>query len=91
MEAVMTINSNTAAQPQVSRQQIPLTFLRNGEHARVLRVRGNEEMRHHLENLGFVPGSDIKVVNQQGGNYIVEVKGTQVAVDRSVASKVITG
>ena len=57
----------------------------------VLKVRGNDEIHHHLENLGFVPGSEIKVVNHQGGNYIVEVKGTQVALDKSVAQKIITG
>lgn len=77
----------SAAQP--SGQQLPLTFLRNGERARVLKVRGNAEVRHHLENLGFVPGSEISVVTQQAGNYIVEIRGTQVALDRSVASKII--
>ena len=73
-----------------ARHQMPLTFLRNDEKAVVIKVRGNDEIHHHLENLGFVPGAEIKVVNQQGGNYIVQVKGTQVALDKSVASKIIT-
>ncbi len=74
----------------VSRQQMPLTFLKSGETATVLKVRGKGEVQHHLENLGFVAGARIKVVTEQAGNIIVEVKGAQVALDRSAASKIIT-
>ena len=91
MEVVATMTMPVASDRGISRHQMPLTFLRNNEKAVVLKVRGNDEIHHHLENLGFVPGSEIKVVNHQGGNYIVEVKGTQVALDKSVAQKIITG
>ena len=74
----------------VSRQQMPLTFLKSGESATVLKVRGKGDVHHHLENLGFVPGASIKVISEQAGNTIVEVKGAQVALDKSAASKVIT-
>lgn len=74
----------------VSRQQMPLTFLRSGEAATVLKVRGKADVHHHLENLGFVAGAQVKVVTEQAGNTIVEVKGAQVALDRSAASKIIT-
>ena len=70
--------------------QMPLTFLRSGDAARVAKVRGRGEVHHHLENLGFVVGAVVRVVSEQAGNYIVEVKGAQVALDRSVASKIIT-
>lgn len=70
--------------------QMPLTFLRSGDAARVAKVRGRGEVHHHLENLGFVEGAAVRVVSEQAGNYIVEVKGAQVALDRSVASKIIT-
>ena len=65
--------------------QMPLTFLRSGDAARVAKVRGRGEVHHHLENLGFVEGAVVRVVSEQAGNYIVEVKGAQVALDRSVA------
>lgn len=93
MENVMTMDavaSEAATAPGVCRQQMPLTFLRQGERARVLKVRGTDELHHHLENLGFVPGADLKVVSEQGGNVIVEIKGAQIALDRAAASKVIT-
>lgn len=70
--------------------QMPLTFLKSGEKAQVLKVRGNNDMHHHLENLGFVPGASLKVVSEQSGNIIVEIKGAQVALDKSAASKIIT-
>ena len=73
-----------------TRQQMPLTFLKSGEEARVLKVRGKGDVHHHLENLGFVVGAPLKVVTEQNGNIIVEIKGAQVALDRSAASKIIT-
>ena len=48
-------------------------------------------MRHHLENLGFVEGAQVTVVTENAGNLIVEVKGTQVALDKQVALKIIAG
>ena len=70
--------------------QMPLTFLRSGDAARVAKVRGRGEVHHHLENLGFVEGAAVHVVSEQAGNLIVEVKGAQVALDKQTASKVIT-
>lgn len=93
MENVMTMDavaSEAATAPGVCRQQMPLTFLRQGERARVLKVRGTDELHHHLENLGFVPGAGLRVVSEQGGNVIVEIKGAQIALDRAAALKVIT-
>ena len=93
MESVMIGTaqvSNSAERPQVTRQQMPLTFLRAGEEARVLKVRGNDELHHHLENLGFVPGAPLRVVSEHGGSVIIEIKGAQIALDKAAASKVIT-
>lgn len=93
MESVMTIDramtgSEHAAQSR--HQQMPLAFLKAGESANVLKVRGSVEMHHHLENLGFVAGAPLRVVSEQGGNMIIEIKGAQIALDRTAASKVVT-
>ncbi len=93
MESVMTLNAvkaDTGANVHVSRQQMPLTFLKTGESAHVLKVRGSGDMHHHLENLGFVQGAELRVVSEQAGNVIIEIKGAQIALDKSAASKVIT-
>lgn len=70
-------------------QPMPLTFLKGGDTAQVTRVRGKGEVHHHLENLGFVEGAKVSVVSEQAGNFIVGIKGAQVALDRTVASKII--
>lgn len=90
MDSVMTLDApmNTAS-PSVRRQQMPLTFMRAGEEGRVVKVRGKDEVHHHLENLGFVPGASLRVTAEQGGSLIIEIKGAQIALDRSAASKVI--
>ena len=56
----------------------------------VAKVRGKGDVHHHLENLGFVEGADVHVVSEQAGNLIVEIKGAHVALDKSIASKIIT-
>lgn len=67
---------------------LPLAFVGAGNTARIEKVCGGEQMRHHLENLGFVEGACVKVVSETAGNLIVEVKGAQVALDRHVALKI---
>ena len=57
--------------------------------AQVVRVRGKGDVHHHLENLGFVEGTKVSVVSEQAGNFIVEIKGASVALDKSVAAKII--
>ncbi len=92
MESVMAAGGLKTAKEQSAyiKQQMPLTFLKEGESAHVLKIRGNEEFHHHLENLGFVVGAPLRLFSEQGGNIIVEIKGTQIALDKQSASKVIT-
>lgn len=89
-EAVANMNTSTLETPIVSRNQMPLSFLRVGERAKIAKVRGKGDLHHHLENLGFVENADVVIVNDNGGNIIVEVKCCQVALDKQVASKIIT-
>ncbi len=91
METAMASAAAKAARtPSVSVQQMPRSFLKEGESARVVKVRGKGDLQHHLENLGFVEGAEIKVVSGVAGDLIVSVKGAQVAIGRQVASHIIT-
>ena len=88
-----TINAKTAAPTAgagMSAAQLPLTFASAGETLKVLKIRGNSELAHHLENLGFVEGALVKVVSGVQGDLVVEVKGAQVAVSRQAANHIIT-
>jgi len=90
MENLITQGNVMASEVSVSHAQMPLSFLKAGESARVAKVRDKGDLHHHLENLGFVENASVKVICQNGGNLIVEVKGAQVALDKSLATKIIT-
>ncbi len=60
-----------------------------GEKKTIQKVVGKDEQRHHLENLGFVEGTDVEVVTSLNGNLIVNVKGTRVAISKAIANKII--
>ena len=68
--------------------QLPLAMVGPGEVARVTGVRGAAEARQHLAELGFVEGSEIKVVSRAAGDVIVTVKGARLALNRSMASRI---
>ena len=90
----MQESSNAACTASGTRQsasgaQMPLAGLGAGDCGQVVRVRGRGDLPHHLENLGFVEGAEVKVVSGVAGDLIVEVKGAQVAVSRQAASHVM--
>lgn len=68
---------------------MPLTMGRAGEISSIKRVGGREEIRRHLENLGFVPGAEVTVISAHGGDVIVNVKGSRVAINREMANKIM--
>ena len=53
---------------------MPLTLAAIGERNTIRKVGGSPEVKKHLENLGFVVGSDVTIINTLGGNVIVSVK-----------------
>lgn len=68
---------------------MPLTMAREGEVASIRRVGGKDEVRRHLENLGFVTGADVRVVSINNGNVIVNVKESRVAISKEMANKIM--
>lgn len=68
---------------------LSLIFARNGEEHVIRRIGGKPETRRHLEHLGFVVGSEVSVINTMGGNLIVKVKESRVAISREMAQKIM--
>ncbi len=68
---------------------MPLTMMAVGTAASVKKVGGREETKRFLENLGFVQGAVVSVVSEMGGNVIVNVKDSRVAISRAMANKII--
>lgn len=69
---------------------LPLTLANPDEVLIVRKIGGNPEVRKHLENLGFIVGSQVTVVNRLGNNVIVNVKETRVAISEEMAQKIYT-
>lgn len=68
---------------------MPLTMVKEGESNVIKKVGGKEETRKFLENLGFVTGSIVTVVAEIGGNMIVNVKDSRVAIGKDMANKIM--
>lgn len=68
---------------------MPLTMANTGEPIVIKKVGGKEETRRFLENLGFVTGSVVTVVSETGGNLIVNVKDSRVAIGKDMANRIM--
>ena len=68
---------------------MPLTFADNDTVSIIRRVGGSPEVKKHLENLGFVVGGNVQVINRLGGNVIVNVKESRVAISEEMARKIM--
>lgn len=67
---------------------IPLSMADPGEDMIVRKVGGKPEVRQHLENLGFVVGSNIQLISELDGNVIVNVKESRIAISKEMAMKI---
>lgn len=68
---------------------MPLTLANIGEENMIRKVGGNAEMKKHLEDMGFVAGGAVTIVAAIGGNLIVNVKDSRVAISREMAGKIM--
>ena len=68
---------------------MPLTLAEAGEENIIRKIGGKQEVKAHLENLGFVVGGTVAGVNAIGGNVIVNVKDSRVAVSKEMAQKIM--
>lgn len=68
---------------------MPLCLANIGENNVIRKIGGTPEVKKHLENLGFVVGGNVQIVNSLGGNVIVNVKETRVAISEEMARKIM--
>jgi len=67
---------------------IPLALADIGVENTVKKIGGSPEVKKHLEDLGFVVGGRATVITSFGGNVIVNVKDTRVAISEEMARKI---
>ncbi|MDE7312230.1 MAG: ferrous iron transport protein A [Eubacterium sp.] len=68
---------------------MPLTMMDTGETYRIKKIGGKEEVKKFLETLGFVVGGTVTVISDTGGNLIVNVKDSRIAIGRDMAAKIM--
>lgn len=70
---------------------MPLSMVKEGEPNIIRKIGGKEETKRFLENLGFVAGGTVTVVSEIGGNIIVNVKDSRVAIGKDMANRIVVG
>lgn len=68
---------------------MPLTMVNEGEPSVIKKVGGKEQTRRFLENLGFVTGGVVTIISKTGGNVIVNVKESRIAIGKEMANKIM--
>ena len=68
---------------------MPLTLANPGEENLIRKGGGSPEVKKHLEDLGFVAGGTVSIVSSLGGNVIVKVKETRVAISEEMARRIM--
>jgi len=69
---------------------MPLSMVQSGKDVSVTFIKGKDETKRFLGSLGFVENETISIVTKLGGNVIVNVKGTRVAISQAMASRIYT-
>lgn len=68
---------------------MPLTLAQIGEENVIKKIGGKQEVKAHLENLGFLVGGAVTVISAIGGNVIVSVKDSRIAISKEMAQKIM--
>ena len=68
---------------------MPLTLTNIGEENIIKKIGGLPEVKSHLNDLGFVVGGTVTIISDIGGNLIVNVKESRVAISKEMASKIM--
>ena len=68
---------------------MPLSMAKPGETVTIRKITGKDEVRQHLAELGFVVDGTVTVVNEIAGNLILQVKDSRIALDRTMANRIM--
>ena len=68
---------------------MPQTMAKVGEPVTIRKITGKDEVRQHLAELGFVVDAAVTVMNDMGGNLIIKVKESRIALDKAMANRIM--
>ncbi len=67
----------------------PLVMAQVGEESTIMKINGQDKTRQHLAELGFVVGEKVTVISKLGGNMILSVKNSRIAVDEDMLKRIM--
>ena len=70
---------------------MPLTMSKAGDTVTIQKITGKDEVRQHLAELGFVVGETVTIVSEISGNLSIQVKEARIALDKTLAMRIIVG
>ncbi len=68
---------------------MPLTLCKENSVVKILKLIGKEDVQKRIQELGFVPDSELKIIVNNNGELLVEIKGARVAISKNIASKIL--
>ena len=68
---------------------MPLGMANVGDTNVIVKITGRDEVRSHLAELGFVVGTQVRIVNEMGGNLILSIKDSRIALDKTMAMRIM--
>lgn len=66
-----------------------LSMLQPGQIATIQMITGKEEVKRHLQNLGFVKGESVQIVSENASGLILTIKGVRIALNRGLANRIL--
>lgn len=66
-----------------------LTMLAPGDTREITDLKGQDDMKRHLQDMGFIRGEKVRVVGENSSGIILMVKGVKMALNRGLANKIM--
>lgn len=70
---------------------MPLSVAPEGRQMKVMKMAADDKVKRHLANLGITVGAEIEMLSVKSGDVIVKVRDCRLALNKSLATKIMVG
>lgn len=67
---------------------MPLSMATYGQETQIVKISGGDSVQKHLANLGLLAGEQVTVISELGGNLILKVRESRVALDKTIVNRI---
>lgn len=68
---------------------MPIYLAAEHQNLTIKRIAGEDKIKNHLENLGFIQGETIMLVSKTNENVIVKIKGVSLGISKELAKRIL--